>query len=147
MHLLCKCMYKNLLPFFLSSCFACSMLRGTSMPYLCVASLTLAFTAAITLSRFLRVYGTNHLKAGSSSIPWEFSYSATSIGFNSFKSFKRNLCSLPSFIAMSSFQPAVVVRRCWRPHFVMNYWSFFETACTSVQWSIIVSIMLVLMPF
>ena len=99
---------QKVLPFFLSKRRASSIVRGTSMPYLCVRFLTRELTADMITSRFLRVYGTHHAKAGSSSMFLAVTYSATSIGFDSLSTFNGIHCFVPSFHLIRNCQPTVV---------------------------------------
>ena len=77
------------LPSFMSSSFACSMLAGISIPYLCLAWRILVLSADMMASLFHNVCGTHQANADSSSIPLDAANSAVSIGYDSFISASR----------------------------------------------------------
>ena len=116
------------LPFFSSISYACLMLRGTSIPYLCVVFRILDFTAEMITSRLRSVYGTHQTNAGSSEMLRAFANSAVSTGCDSFISFKGIHCSLPSFHLARSCHPQVVCRMRLFPLLVFVYRSGFCTA-------------------
>ena len=108
---------------------------GISIPYFCVVFLTLVFIADMMTSRFLRVYGTHHAKAGSLSIPLDLAYSARSTGCDSFKSFMGIHDSDLSFHCTRSLQPAVVFRSLLFPLLEVTKPSSLETATSgSTSW-------------
>ena len=96
-------------PFRLSSWYTCLTERGSSTPCLCVFFRSLAFTEAITQSRFLRVKSNHQAKYGSSSIQFNFKSSATSMGLDSLISFKGIQVWLPSFQLTRNDHPFVVI--------------------------------------
>ena len=93
---------------FRSICLACLIEVGTSIPNLCIFLDCRAFILAMIMSRFLKVCGTHHANAGSSSMPLALSKSATSIGFDYLIKLSGTHCFVPSFHRISKFQPTVV---------------------------------------
>ena len=99
----------NVFPLFLSISFASPMLLGTRIPYLCVRCQYFDFNFLMILVLFLRVYGTHHAKAGSSVNPLFAAYSASSMGYESFRSLSAIQSVDPSFHWAHNSQPRVVL--------------------------------------
>ena len=104
------------LPSFMLSSFACSMLVGISIPYLCLAWCILVLSANTMASLFHSVCGTHPANAGSSSIPLDAANSAVSIGYDSFISASHIHDSDWSFHLTRNHQPCVVLHSLRQPH-------------------------------
>ena len=124
---------QRVLPFSLSSRLQCAIEVGISIPNLCIAFQTRKLTAEMILSLFLKVYGTHQAKAGSSSIFLALTYSATSTGLDSFRSFNGTHVWGPYFQSHKNFRPMVVLRCTRLPKFVTNHISFFLAAPLSFE--------------
>ena len=100
--------HQRVFPLFRTICLACLIEDGTSIPNLCVFLDTREFILAMIMSRFLKLCGTRHANAGSSSIPLALTKSATSIGFDYLIKISGTHCFFSSFHRISKRQPTVV---------------------------------------
>ena len=114
-HLFSHRIIPKIFPLSFSMAWASCKFPGIRIPNLCVFVWWSLLTALIIISIFLRVKLNHHLNAGSSSICWYFTYSETSIGFDSFKSARRSYVVVPSFHWMQKNHPLVVFLWCAWP--------------------------------
>jgi hypothetical protein len=105
------------------------------MPNLCVVFQYRLFIFAIF--RLLKTSLTHHANAGSSSILLAFAYSATSTGYDSFKSFRGIQLEPPSFHSTRRCHPLVVFFQNFRPFGIFTQPSAAGIAVSSLQCSLI----------
>ena len=119
--------------FLLSMILAYSTDMGISMPYFCVAFLTLVLVLAIIESLFLSVQGTHYANVGSSCMPLAVAYTAISTGLDTLKSLRGTHVIVQPFHLTRNFYPTVVCLLGRHPLLNVIHWFSLLTALPSLE--------------